>query len=187
QVDRCAELLKPHVGLDVRDLLYPGAATQVEEAVQQLNEIVFTQPALFVIEYALARLWMAWGIVPQMLIGHSIGEYVAACLAGVFSLEDALAVVARWGQFMQQLPPGAMLAVQLSEQDTRERLGDQVWLAAVNGPSQCVVAGAPEAIAHVERNMERAGIGCSRLHVPRASHTKLMEPIVEAFTEYVAR
>jgi acyl transferase domain-containing protein/surfactin synthase thioesterase subunit/acyl carrier protein len=187
QVDQCAELLKPHMGLDIRHLLYPGTGTQVEAAVRQLNEMAFTQPALFVVEYALAKLWMEWGIGPQMMLGHSIGEYVAACLAGVFSLEDALAVVARRGQLMQQLPPGAMLAVQLPEQEVRDRLGDQVWLAVVNTPFQCVVAGLPEAVAHLESDWQRAGVGCSRLHVPRASHTPLMAPIVDAFTDYVSR
>src|SRR6185312_14659967 len=108
QVDLCCELLMSHLGLDLRDVLYP-AEEQVEEARQQLNQTFITQPALFVIEYALARLWMKWGVHPQAMIGHSIGEYVAACLAGVFSLEDALALVATRGRMMQQLPGGAML------------------------------------------------------------------------------
>lgn len=187
QIDRCAELLQPHLGLDVRQLLYPKEAQQIEDAERQLNETAITQPALFVIEYALARLWMEWGVVPQAMLGHSIGEYVAACLAGVFPLEDALAVVARRGQLMQQLPPGAMLAVQLSEQEVRHRMSSQVWLAAINGPSQCVVAGLPDAVTQFEHDLERVGIRCRRLRTSHAFHSKLMDPILEEFTDYVAR
>src|SRR5207248_7126027 len=106
-----------------------------EEARQQLNQTFITQPALFVVEYALAKLWMKWGVHPQAMIGHSIGEYVAACLAGVFSLEDALALVAVRGRMMQQLPGGAMLAVPLSEKQLYPLLNKHLSLAAINGPS----------------------------------------------------
>ena len=147
QVDRCAEILTPHLGLDLREVLYPIPG-RAEEATQQLQQTWLTQPALFVIEYALAQLWIAWGIQPQAMIGHSIGEYVAACLAGVFSLEDALALVAARGRLMQQLPSGAMLAVALPEQEVHPLLGQQLSLAALNGPSLCVVSGPPEAVAN---------------------------------------
>ncbi|MEH2211068.1 SDR family NAD(P)-dependent oxidoreductase [Nostoc sp.] len=120
-VDRCCELLKPHLGLDIHTILYPSAE-QAQAAAQQLKQTEITQPALFVIEYALAQLWMAWGIRPQATIGHSIGEYVAACLAGVFSLETALALVAIRGRLMQQLPVGAMLAVSLSKSEVQSLL-----------------------------------------------------------------
>ena len=114
QVDRCAELLRPHLGLDLRAVIYPAAAGPAEAAAA-LRQTALTQPALFVIEYALARLLMAWGIQPAAMIGHSSGEYVAACLAGVFSLEDALALVAERGRLMQQMRPGAMLSIRLGE------------------------------------------------------------------------
>src|SRR6266498_2378921 len=132
QIDTCSELLKPHLEFDLRKVLYPNE-DQVEEASQQLKQTFITQPALFVVEYALAQLWMELGIRPQAMIGHSIGEYVAACLAGVFSLEDALALVAARSRLMQQLPPGAMLAVSLSEQAIGPFLSPHLSLAAVNG------------------------------------------------------
>ncbi len=112
-VDRACELLLPHLGLDLRTLLYPEPHAETV-ATEQLAQTQFTQPALFVIEYATAQLWQSWGIQPTAAIGHSIGEYVAACLAGVFSFEDALALVAVRGRLMQQLPGGSMLAVCLS-------------------------------------------------------------------------
>ena len=115
EIDRCCELLKPHLGVDLRSLIYPDSS-EIETA-ERLKATAIAQPALFVIEYALARLWMSWGISPQAAIGHSIGEYVAATLAGVFSLEDALALVATRGRLMQQLPAGAMLSVALSEEE----------------------------------------------------------------------
>ncbi|MBD1942157.1 type I polyketide synthase, partial [Coleofasciculus sp. FACHB-712] len=114
QVDRCAALLQPHIGMDLRSLLYPNQPNP-EAAAEKLKQTCFAQPALFAIEYALAQLWMSWGISPQAMLGHSIGEYVAACFAGVMSVEDALALVAIRGRLMQQMPAGAMLAVSLPE------------------------------------------------------------------------
>jgi len=137
-VDQCCELLRPHLGVDLREILYPnssnGNAPQVntggidlrkmlrrgevaDEATGRLNQSLFSQPALFVLEYGLARLWMSWGIYPDAMIGYSIGEYVAACLAEVFSLEDALSLVARRARMIQDLPGGAMLAVPLWEEE----------------------------------------------------------------------
>ena len=112
QIDLCAEILKPHLGQDLRDVLYPDEKN-IDEATRRLTQTSMTQPALFAIEYALAKLLAEWGIRPRAMIGHSIGEYVAACMAGVFSLEDALEVVAIRGRLMQELPGGAMLAVPL--------------------------------------------------------------------------
>ena len=143
--DHCCELLKPQLGLDLRQLLYPTEA-EAENAAQQLQPTAITQPALFVIEYALAQLWMSWGVHPVAMIGHSIGEYVAGCLAGVFSLEDALALVTARGQLMQQLSPGSMLAVPLSEKEVQPLLGESRSLATINGVSSCVISGPTEAI-----------------------------------------
>jgi hypothetical protein len=122
--DQCAGLLLPHLGLDLREVLYPEAA-QSESAAWQLEQTWLTQPALFAVEYALAQVWLEWGVQPQAMIGHSLGEYVAACLAGVFSLEDALTLVAARGRLMQAQPGGAMLAVGLSEAAAREWLGER--------------------------------------------------------------
>src|SRR4030095_13871269 len=112
----------------------------------QLNETCLSQPALFTVEYALAQLWMSWGVRPWAMIGHSLGEYVAACLAGVFSLEDALALVAARGRLMQQQPAGEMCSVWAPAEHTEPLLGPQLALAAVNGPALCVVSGPVEAI-----------------------------------------
>jgi amino acid adenylation domain-containing protein len=122
ELDRCAELLAPRLGIDLRGLLWPrqGAA----EAARRLGQTAFAQPALFAVEYALAQLWMSWGIAPQAMIGHSIGEYVAACLAGVFSLADALRLVAERGKMMQEMPPGSMLAAALGETEARALLAE---------------------------------------------------------------
>src|SRR5439155_6079202 len=120
-VDECAGILKPELGIDLREALY--RADESESTRHALNQTALAQPALFVIEYALARLWMSWGVRPHAMIGHSVGEYVAACLAGVCSLEDALALVASAGRLMQKQPAGAMLSVCLPEQKLKMLLG----------------------------------------------------------------
>ncbi|WP_375495215.1 beta-ketoacyl synthase N-terminal-like domain-containing protein [uncultured Nostoc sp.] len=183
EVDRCAQLLQAHLGLDLRTVLYP--TEDLALATQQLNQTYLTQPALFVIEYALAKLWMSWGIKPQAMIGHSIGEYVAACLAGVFSLEDALALVAARGQWMQQLPPGSMLAVPLSEKEIKPFLNQELSLATVNTPSMCVVAGTIEAVTTLYNQLASLGVECRPLHTSHAFHSAMMEPILLTFTELV--
>ncbi|GAB1538354.1 hypothetical protein NUACC21_10130 [Scytonema sp. NUACC21] len=185
-VDTCSELLKPHLGLDLRDVLFPTEAL-TEVATQQIRRTAIAQPALFVIEYALAKLWMEWGVHPMAAIGHSIGEYVAACLAGVFSLEDALALVAARGHLMQQLPAGAMLSVPLPEKKVQALLGKELSLAAVNGPSFCVVAGTFEAVEALELQLAEQGVECRRLHTSHAFHSKMMDPILESFTEQVKK
>jgi amino acid adenylation domain-containing protein len=188
QVDRCCEILTPHLGFDLRDVLYPSLhpdAECAEEAAERLAQTAVTQPALFVIEYALARLWMEWGLRPQAMIGHSSGEYVAACLAGVFSLEDGLALVAARGHLMQQMPPGAMLSVSLTEREVQPFLDAQLSLAVLNGPSTCVVAGHTEAVETLQAQLEKRGAACRRLHTSHAFHSPMMEPIVEPFAERV--
>ena len=180
ECDRTCELLQPHLGLDLRSYLYPTAA-DTERAAQQLQQTAITQPALFVIEYALAKLWMSWGVKPVAAIGHSIGEYVAACIAGVFSLEDALALVTARGQLMQQLPVGSMLAIGLPSADVQPLLGQNLSLAAINGTSDCVVSGTTEAIAVLQDRLAERKIDCRRLHTSHAFHSAMMEPILEPF------
>ncbi len=184
QVDLCSELLIPHLELDLRCCLYPSQ-DQVETATQQIELTAITQSALFVIEYALAKLWMHWGVHPQAMIGHSIGEYVAACLAGVFSLSDALALVAARGRLMQSLLGGDMLAVALPELEVQPLLGQKLSLAAINGPSLCVVSGGSEAVAELEGKLSQQGVECRRLHTSHAFHSEMMEPILGQFTEQV--
>ncbi|WP_299411529.1 type I polyketide synthase [Acaryochloris sp. IP29b_bin.148] len=186
QVDQCAEILKPLLDLDLRQLLYP-APSQIDAATAQLKQTGITQPALFVIEYALAQLWMAWGIQPQAMIGHSIGEYVAACIAGVFTLEDALALVAARGKMMQALPSGSLLAVFLPEQEVRSLLTSELSLAANNAPSISAVSGPNEAIDALEQRLHQQEIDCRRLHTSHAFHSQMMDPILDGFTAQVGK
>ncbi|MDF5727494.1 MAG: SDR family NAD(P)-dependent oxidoreductase [Rhizonema sp. PD38] len=186
QVDCCAELLQPELGLDLRDILYPSLA-QTEEATKQLQQTVIAQAALFTIEYALAKLWESWGIQPQGFIGHSIGEYVAACLADVFSLEDALFLVAARGRMMQQLPPGAMLSVPLALEALEALLGGELSIAAINEPSRCVVSGPVEVVANWQNQLFKQGIECIRLRTSHGFHSQMMEPILEPFAKLVQK
>ena len=217
QVDRCAELLKPQLGLDLREIMFDTSGRGTiyraltnesdtgtiyraptnhvtdssfvvrpsSEAADSLDQTQYAQPALFVVEYALARLWMSWGITPEALIGHSIGEYVAACLAGVLSLADALMLVALRGRLIQQLPGGAMLSVPLPEVELVPLLGAQLALAAVNGPALCVVAGPPDMITALQDRLAERGVETRRLHTSHAFHSAMLAPILETFTEQV--
>ena len=213
-VDRCAAFLKPIVGVDLREVVYPNGtakraaasqapgapgtqtdlrallrrgAGQPDSGAQQLNQTALAHPILFMIEYALARLWMEWGVRPRAMIGHSIGEYVAACLAGVFSLEDALTLVARRAQMIQELPGGAMLAVLLPEQHVQPWLNGKLSLAAVNTPLACVVSGDADAVAELEHQLIEQGVACQRVQTQHAFHSAMMAPIVEPFRALLAR
>ncbi len=186
QVDRCCEILQPHLGYDLRAILYPSAeATAI--AAQQLQQTVTTQSALFVIEYALAKLWMSWGIMPVAMIGHSIGEYVAMTLAEIFSLEDALALVATRSQLMASMPAGAMLAVPLSEMETQLLLaGTVLQIAVINSPTNCVVAGTIAEITVLQKKLASQAIESRLLQTSHAFHSPMMEPILAPFTKKVA-
>ena len=185
EVNVCCELLRPHLGIDLREVLYPREA-ESEDAERRLNETLLAQPALFVIEYALAQLWMAWGIQPRAMIGHSIGEYVAACLSGVFTLADALGLVATRARLMQELPAGAMLSVPLPRHEVKTHLQGGVSLAAVNGPSLCVVSGPTTEVEQLERRLADRGLVCRRLHTSHAFHSGMVDPVVEAFAAAVS-
>lgn len=184
-VDRCSEILVPHLGVDLRSVLYPpeGANDQTNRAV---TETIIAQPAIFTVEYALAQLWMSWGVRPTTMAGHSIGEFVAACLAGVMSLEDALKLVAVRGRLMQQLPAGGMLSVRLPEAKLRGILRGPLSIAAVNSPSLCVVAGPLEAIADLERELGDQKVVCRRLVTSHAFHSAMMDPLVDPLAEAIA-
>ena len=177
EVDQCCEMLRQPLGLDLRDVLFPAVIDEAGAA--RLNETRLTQPALFVIEYALAQLWMGWGVRPAAMIGHSLGEYVAACLAGVMLLPDALAVVAERGRLMQAQPPGAMLAVRQSEEAVRPYLADNnLALAAVNAPGLCVVSGPFDAVEVLERRLAAGAIPFKRLATSHAFHSPMMDPVL---------
>ncbi|WP_416212481.1 beta-ketoacyl synthase N-terminal-like domain-containing protein [Nostoc sp. ChiQUE01b] len=186
EVDRCSLILKSHLGLDLRDILYPSEA-QTQIATEQLKQTSITQSALFVIEYALSKLWMSWGVLPEAMIGHSIGEYVAATLSGVFSLKDALALVAARGRLMQQVPTGAMLSVQLSEQQVQPLLPKELSLAGINSPSLCVVSGSTDAIDKLQQQLLEKDIGCRKLHTSHAFHSQMMDSIIEPFTKLLQK
>ncbi len=185
-LDRCAEALLPLLDLDLRSLLYPSPS-RADDAVRQLQQTRFAQPALFSVEYALARLWMEWGVRPALMLGHSLGEYVAACVAGVFSLDDALRLVALRGRLMQPLAGGAMMAVAQGEAEVSGLARDGVSIAALNGPQQSVLSGSASAIARVEGKLRATGVECRRLPTEHAFHSPMMEPMIEEFREELKR
>ncbi|RKH17379.1 acyltransferase domain-containing protein [Corallococcus sp. CA047B] len=186
EVDACAQKLQPHLGLDLRTVLYPSPDGR-EQATEQLRRTSLTQPALFVIEYALAKLWASWGVTPQAMVGHSIGEYVAACLSGVFSLDDALALVATRGRLMQSLPSGAMLSVRMTPEAVQPLMDARLSVAAVNAPGFTVVAGPTDAVDALQAKLEGQGVEVSRLHTSHAFHSAMMDPIVEEFRQAVLK
>jgi acyl transferase domain-containing protein len=185
--DTCAEALKAPLGLDLRTVCFPELAAGSCADSARLNETWLAQPALFAIEYALAQLWMHRGVQPQAMIGHSIGEYVAACLAGVFTLESALAIVATRGRIMQSQQPGAMLAVPLEEADAASYVTEGVVLAAINAPRLCVIAGPIPKIEALERELEAGGVSGRRIKTSHAFHSPLMEPAMAPFAAEVER
>jgi phthiocerol/phenolphthiocerol synthesis type-I polyketide synthase E len=169
-IDRCADVLEPHLETDIRECMFE------RDTHYKLDETWLTQPVLFAFEYALAQLWISWGLRPSAMIGHSIGEYVAACLAGVFSLEDTLHLVAERGRMIQSLPPGGMLAVQLSERDVAPLLDDDLSIASVNSPSASVVAGPRKRLEDLEHKLLGRLVKCQQLRTSHAFHSPMMTP-----------
>jgi acyl transferase domain-containing protein len=203
EVDRCAEILEPHLGIDLREVLFsPGpwspadgerkadlrsllrrGSESRDEASRRLDRTEHAQPAVFVVEHALAKLLISWGIRPQAMIGYSLGEYVAACLSGALSLEDALALVAKRARLIQELPGGAMLAVPLPEAEVRSFLKENLAVSATNGPHFTVVGGPEEAVADLDRRLAERGVSCIRLTTTHAFHTPRLEPAAAGLTE----
>ncbi|MEM7584769.1 MAG: SDR family NAD(P)-dependent oxidoreductase [Acidobacteriota bacterium] len=204
EIDRCAELLEPLILVDFRKLLYAEESEAPAEATTDLRRMLgrsrrgdsaagkalhrtaIAHPMMFAVEYALAKQWMAWGIEPQAMIGYSLGEYVAACIAGVFSLPDALTLVARRAAMIEALPEGAMLAVPLGEDEVQRLLGPEVSLAAINGPPLSVLSGSEAGIASVESRLLEEGVLCRRLETTHAFHSWMMAPLVEPLTQQVS-
>ena len=185
-VDECAALLTPHLGTDIRQLIFAeGGASP--DASERLTRTGNAQPALFVIEYALARLYMSWGVQPAAMIGHSVGEWVAACISGVVSLADALRLVALRGRLMEEMPRGVMSAVALPEPTLRPMLGSKVWIATINAPAMCVISGAEEDVAAVEAKLRADGIEPQRLQTSHAFHSGMMDPALPKFVEAVSQ
>ena len=181
-LDRCDEFLYPLIGVHLKSIIYPGDETR-ETAVDALKQTSIAQPALFAIEYALARLWLRWGLKPGAMIGHSLGEFVAACLAEVMTLEEALSAIAFRAKLMQEQPEGCMLAVHLPENDVQPLTGHDVSLAAVNSPSLCTLSGTLSAVADLESKLKDMGVRCQRIHTSHAFHSEMMRPVTEPFKE----
>ena len=182
EMERCFQVLNTLSGTNFKEILYPSASNT---PAIDINETQYTQPLLFIIEYALSKQLMHWGIQPFAMIGHSIGEYVAAHLSNVFSLEDALKLVLKRGQLMQQIPSGAMLSVPLSPDELVNYLTPALSIAAVNTGSRCVVSGTHEDINALQLTLKEKGIEARALHTSHAFHSSMMEPILEPFIELV--
>ncbi|MBK1439222.1 amino acid adenylation domain-containing protein [Parapedobacter sp. ISTM3] len=177
-VDTCAALLTDTLQEDIRAVMFSDDA-------QRLQHTQYTQPAIFVTEYALATLWMSWGIQPTAFMGHSVGEFVGACLAGIFSLSDALALVAMRGRLISGLPTGSMAAIRESARLIAPSLPEGLSIAANNAPNLCVVAGPTDQVADYIRQLEREGIKTSLLHTSHAFHSSMMDPILNQFKAVV--
>ena len=186
ELDRCADLFKPHLDLDLRSLLYPSD-DRAAESINRLTETMFAQPAIFAVSYAAAKLWMSCGVKPAALIGHSIGELVAACLAEVFTLEAAVEIVAARGKLMQTLPKGAMLAVSLPADEVKSFLDDAASIAAVNAPSMCTVSGPLDVMAQLENEFRQNNVLCQKLRTSHAFHSPMMRPAFQPFVDVVGR
>src|SRR6185369_8462523 len=191
-VDECAAVVQSTLKLDLREILYPEPGRE-DSSQQQLNETVVTQTALFTVECALARQLEQWGIKPAAMIGHSLGEYIAACLSGVFDLETGIRLVAERGRLMQELPRGVMLAVSLGPEQLRREIAaindesEQLWLTAINAPQRCVVGGAEAAIAELERRLELRQVQTKRLPTSHAFHTAMVEPVLPVYERVLAQ
>jgi amino acid adenylation domain-containing protein len=197
EMDRCFKILEPLTGHNIKHILYPDlspgkkgsppAEANETGTADNLTPTGIAQPVLFIFEYSLAKVLVKWGIEPQAMTGHSIGEYVAACLAGVFSLEDALQLVVLRGKLMQAMPAGAMVSVPLPEDDLRQLLKEHghkaLSLAAVNGPSLCVVSGSADEINVFSQQLKAKGTDIKQLHTSHAFHSRMMEPILQEFEE----
>ncbi|MFD1559284.1 non-ribosomal peptide synthetase/type I polyketide synthase [Paraburkholderia silviterrae] len=177
-IDKGAETLAPHLGLDIRALMFSEPAAG-DDTPHPIRSTVYAQPALFLVEYALAQLWISRGIKPAAMIGHSVGELVAACVAEAITFEDALYLIARRGALMQSAEPGAMLVVRLSETDLQPLLPDDVDLAAINAPALSVVAGPFAAIEAFEATLKVSDIEHRRLQTSHAFHSRMMSGVVE--------
>jgi glutamate-1-semialdehyde aminotransferase/acyl carrier protein len=188
-LDACDQKLRPLLGSSLLSVMYPAAATEQarEEAAARLNQTLFAQPAIFAFEYALAQLWLSWGIQPAALVGHSVGEYVAACLAGVFSLDDALLLISVRCKLMQALPRGGMLAVRTGEQTVLDRLPAELDLAAANSPQLSVVSGPEAAIDRFAATLDADKILNRRLVTSHAFHSRMVDPVLAPFGEAVRK
>ena len=185
-VDGCLEILARRGMPDIKPLLFPAPGDEAAAA-RQLERPSLALPALLTIQYAQAKLWMSWGVEPAAMIGHSMGEYTAAHLAGVFSLEDALTLVELRGRLFETLPEGAMLSVPLSEAELQPLLGPELAIAVVNGPTMSVASGPVAAIEALERRLLEQDIEAARVRINVAAHSPMLEPILQEFGQFLRR
>jgi acyl transferase domain-containing protein len=182
-MDECARILKTELKLNILDIIYPAKADAAAE--KKLTNTAHSQPALFSVGYALGKLYMSWGIFPTAFIGHSVGEFVSACFAGVFSLADGLKLIATRGKMMGDVAPGAMLSVRTSAEDVQPYLSAEISLAAVNSPLLCVVAGEKDVINKLSNTLTEKGILSRLLPTGHAFHSHMMDDVVQPFEEVV--
>ena len=187
KMDRCFEIFRSLMGYDIKDVLYPLSDQSNPSDRSDINRTEIAQPVIFMVEYALASLLMEWGIKPYAMIGHSIGEYTAACLSGVLTLEDAIRVVSLRGKYMQRMAPGSMLSVPLPEKEVLPLLTPDLDLAAINAPNLCVVSGPTEAINRLADHLKEKNLQARILHTSHAFHSQSMEPMLEEFERAVAK
>ncbi len=189
-VDHGCERLRPVLGLDLRTVLFPDAnhpGTNGDRPASRLAQTRLTQPAMFIIEYALAQIWARWGVTPAAMIGHSLGEYVAACVAGVFTFDDGLALVAERARLMQAQPPGAMVAVRLPPEQVNALLSPDLAIAAVNAPGAIVVSGPMAAVAAFEARLAERAIASRRLATSHAFHSSMLDPVIAPLRAFLGR
>lgn len=186
-VDECSTILEPLLNLDIRQLLVINGNAATGLSPERIHGGRIGQPAVFTFEYALATLLMSWGLQPSAMLGHSLGEYVAACLAGVLSLRDALMLVAKRAQMMDMTLPGGMLSIPLGEEEARRMLTGDVAIALVNSSVNCVVAGSVPALEEFETDLLARGITARRIRVEHAYHSSAMDPVLEPFARIVSQ
>jgi acyl transferase domain-containing protein/thioesterase domain-containing protein/acyl carrier protein len=182
-VDACLSVIQPRIEVDLRRLMF-APPDEAAKADKPLEAPSLALPALFAVEYAMAMLLQSWGLLPAALIGHSAGEYAAACISGVLAMPDAISLVALRGMLFEKLPRGAMLSIALPEAQVRPLLGSELSLAAVNGPSLCVASGPVEAIARLESKLTADEIEHTRVHIDVAAHSSMLEPILSEFERF---
>lgn len=186
-IDLCADLAADYLRLDLRTVLLADGRDKDKRRMAEgkLRNMIIGQPAVFAVEYALARLWQSWGVRPTAVAGHSLGAYAAAAIAGVLSLPDAMTLVLERGRLLSETA-GVMLAVPLPPEDVERRLGSELSMAAINGPAQCVVAGPIVAVTALQSSLAAEGIDCRLLRISAPAHSQLMEPSLPAFEKAVA-
>ncbi len=184
-LDKCAEILMPILGVDIRKVIYPASGNE-EMATNKLQDTVYAQPAIFSIEYSLAMYWMGLGVKPVAVLGHSMGEFTAACIAGVFDLETGLKLIAMRGRIMQELEPGSMLTVMLPPSEVEQYLNDRLSISVINTPLSCVISGDTDAIEGIKQIFDAMDVHTRLLETSHAFHSHMMDPVLEKYREFVS-